>query len=65
MALCMENNRNCWKKTEIKGAWTHQTLMLIEYYEKWYSPNIETMNDDSDEDNGEDGERLKRFLVKK
>ena len=39
--------------------------MLVEYYEKWYSPNIETMNDDSDEDNGEDGERLKRFLVKK
>ena len=64
MVLRMESNRNCWKKTEIKGAWTHQTLMLIEYYERWYSPNIETMNDDSDEDNGEDGERLKRFTVK-
>ena len=39
--------------------------MLIEYYERWYSPDIETMNDDSDEDNGEDGERLKRFMEEK
>ena len=37
-------------------------MMLVEYYEKLYSPNIEAMNDDSDEDNGEDGERLKRFM---